>query len=207
EGSAITIIGDRQRRRSTAHDETAVPAAADLGDPLVVLDVTDHSASDTLLSAAYADRIKVLEARSRGDILPAIEEKTPSLIILERKEGRPDPLKFCKNLRAHEATRDIPVIVVADIEDPEAGTAAGVTDWLIRPFSSAYARTRIRAWLLRTRIRWARPPLPPDEEQRLATLHSLNILDTPAEQRFDRLTRLAAGILGVQVALVSLADP
>jgi GAF domain-containing protein len=81
-----------------------------------------------------------------------------------------------------------------------------VTDWLIQPFSSAYARTRIRAWLLRTRIRWARPPLPPDEEQRLATLHSLNILDTPAEQRFDRLTRLAAAIFGVPVALVSLVD-
>jgi GAF domain-containing protein len=206
EGSAITIEGDRQRRRPTAHNETAVPTAADLGDPLVVLDVADHLASDTLLNAAYADRIKVLEARSQDDVLQAIEEKTPSLIILERTEGCPDPLDFCKNLRAHEATRDIPVIVVADIEDPEAGTAAGVTDWLIRPFSSAYARTRIRAWLLRTRIHWARPPLPPDEEQRLATLHGLNILDTPAEQRFDRLTRLAAGILAVPVALVSLVD-
>jgi phosphoribosyl 1,2-cyclic phosphodiesterase/CheY-like chemotaxis protein len=206
EGSAITIEGDRQRRRSTAHDETAVPAAADLGDPLIVLDVTDRLATDTLLNAAYADQIKVLEARSQVEVLQAIGQKTPSLIILERKEGRPDPLEFCARLRAHEAMRDIPVIIVADTEDPEAGTAAGVTDWLIRPFSSAYARTRIRAWLLRTRIRWARPPLPPDEEQRLATLHSLKILDTPAELRFDRLTRLAAGILGVPVALVSLVD-
>ena len=32
------------------------------------------------------------------------------------------------------------------------------------------------------------------------------ILDTPEEQRFDRLTRLAAGILRVPVALVSLVD-
>jgi GAF domain-containing protein len=60
--------------------------------------------------------------------------------------------------------------------------------------------------LLRTQARWVRAPLPLDEEQRLATLHSLGILDTPEEQRFDRLTRLAAGILGVPVALVSLVD-
>src|SRR6185503_1664839 len=97
-------------------------------------------------------------------------------------------------------------VVVADAEDRKGGMAAGVTDWLIRPFSSAYARTRLRAWLLRTAARWARAPLPPDEEQRLATLHSLRILDTPEEQRFDRLTRLAAGILRVPVALVSLVD-
>ena len=100
----------------------------------------------------------------------------------------------------------MPVIVVADAEDCEGGLAAGVTDWLIRPFSSAYARTRLRAWLLRTAARWVRAPLPPDEEQRLATLHRLGILDTPEEQRFDRLTRLAAGILRVPVALVSLVD-
>ena len=43
--------------------------------------------------------------------------------------------------------------------------------------------------------RWERAPLPEDEEQRLATLHSLGILDTPPEQRFDRLTRLAAAVL------------
>src|SRR5262249_27212312 len=146
------------------------------------------------------------EARSEDDVLQAIAQKAPSLIILERKKGQPDPLEFCRKLRVYEATRDIPVIVVADTEDSEAGAAAGVTDWLIRPFSTAYARTRIRPWLLRTQIRWARPPLPTDEEQRLATLYSLKILDTPAEQRFDRLTRLAAGIFGVPVALVSLVD-
>ena len=83
--------------------------------------------------------------------------------------------------------------------------AIGVTDWLIWPFSSAYARTRIRAWLLRTAVRWERAPLPPDEEERLATLQ-LRILDTPREAALRPPTRLAAGILGVPIALVSLVD-
>ena len=90
--------------------------------------------------------------------------------------------------------------------DLPLGKAAGVTDWLIRPFSSAYARTRIQAWLFRTASRWERAPLPEDEEQRLAALHRLGILDTPREQRFDRLTRLAAAILDVPVVLISLVD-
>ena len=39
-------------------------------------------------------------------------------------------------------------------------------------------------------------PIPPDEEDRLNLLHALNILDTPSEEAFDRMTRLVALILG-----------
>lgn len=50
------------------------------------------------------------------------------------------------------------------------------------------------------------PAVPPDETARLAALRSLNVLDTIAEERFDRLTRIAKRLFGVQVALVSLVD-
>ena len=46
----------------------------------------------------------------------------------------------------------------------------------------------------------------PDEPSRLASLRDLNILDTPAEERFDRITRIACKALGVPIALVSLVD-
>ena len=44
------------------------------------------------------------------------------------------------------------------------------------------------------------------EHARLAALAALQILDTPAETRFDRYTRLAAMTFGVPIALVSLVD-
>jgi diguanylate cyclase (GGDEF)-like protein len=50
------------------------------------------------------------------------------------------------------------------------------------------------------------PPLPTNERQRLATLRSLKLLDTPAEERFDRITRLARKVFDVPIALVSLVD-
>ena len=50
------------------------------------------------------------------------------------------------------------------------------------------------------------PDIPPDEHARLAELRSLNVLDTIAEERFDRLTRMAKRLFGVDVALVSLVD-
>ncbi len=51
-----------------------------------------------------------------------------------------------------------------------------------------------------------KPHLPSNEADRLRLLESLNILDTPPEERFDRLTRIAQHILQVPITLVSLLD-
>ncbi|WP_081192873.1 GAF domain-containing sensor histidine kinase [Halomonas sp. BC1] len=44
------------------------------------------------------------------------------------------------------------------------------------------------------------------ERARLQALHGLALLDTPPEERFDRFTRLAIQLFGVDIALVSLVD-
>lgn len=48
--------------------------------------------------------------------------------------------------------------------------------------------------------------LPEKETERLTALHCYGILNTPPEQDFDELTRLAAQICGTPIALVSLID-
>jgi diguanylate cyclase (GGDEF)-like protein len=45
-----------------------------------------------------------------------------------------------------------------------------------------------------------------DEEQRLAALYRLKLLDTPHEERFDRITRLACRALDMPIAAISLVD-
>ena len=49
-------------------------------------------------------------------------------------------------------------------------------------------------------------PLPENEAARLAALQQYEILDTPAEEGFDNLTKLATQICGTPIALVSLVD-
>ncbi len=46
----------------------------------------------------------------------------------------------------------------------------------------------------------------PTERQRLATLHALQLLDTPSEERFDRITRLATHLFSVPISLVTLVE-
>jgi PAS domain S-box-containing protein len=50
------------------------------------------------------------------------------------------------------------------------------------------------------------PDFPPDEAHRMTALEELKLLDTPPEERFDRLTRLAARTFDIPIALVSLID-
>ena len=49
-------------------------------------------------------------------------------------------------------------------------------------------------------------PIPKNDADRLADLHYYRILDTPSEESFDELTRLAAYICQTPVSLISLVD-
>ena len=46
----------------------------------------------------------------------------------------------------------------------------------------------------------------PDEQRRIAALKSLHLLDTPIEERFERITRMVCRILDVPIALFNLID-
>ena len=50
------------------------------------------------------------------------------------------------------------------------------------------------------------PAIPFDEAARLDAVNGLEILDTCPEERFDRITRIANGLFGTPIALVSLVD-
>ena len=50
------------------------------------------------------------------------------------------------------------------------------------------------------------PDLPENESNRIKALQSLAILDTPPDERFSRLTRLAKRLFDVPIAMVSLVD-
>src|SRR5207249_11994446 len=123
--------------------------------------------------------------------------------ILEHDKIGMDGIATCRVIR-QITDYEIPVVIVAAQEEP--GAASGIADWLIKPITSSYARTKIRAWVLRTECRWIRASIRDDEERRIASLRELKILDTEPEERFDRITRLAAALFNVPMAVISLVD-
>lgn len=49
-------------------------------------------------------------------------------------------------------------------------------------------------------------PIPANESERMESLKKLNILDTPPEERFDRITKLATKIFNVPISTITLVD-
>lgn len=50
------------------------------------------------------------------------------------------------------------------------------------------------------------PPVPRDEAERLLAVQALDILDTPEEDAFDRITRMVASVMEVPIACVTIVD-
>ena len=50
------------------------------------------------------------------------------------------------------------------------------------------------------------PPKPADESSRLSALEAMRILDTPPDERFDRITRVAAQLFNVPISIISMVD-
>jgi phosphoribosyl 1,2-cyclic phosphodiesterase/CheY-like chemotaxis protein len=209
EGPILELKPHTGRRAERHVEEPSAEAAVSsrLSELIVLMGIADPNLNDTLWQTLHTDGIRVLRVTDGASVLRLAQTDEPSLIILDRYLHGVDSVETCREIRASQSkSKDVPIVIVATQEDATEGNSAGVTDWLVKPFSTIYARTRIRAWLLRTACRWVPAPLPEDEDQRLSALHRLAILDTEPEERFDKLTRIAAALFDVPIALISMVD-
>jgi phosphoribosyl 1,2-cyclic phosphodiesterase/CheY-like chemotaxis protein len=210
EGQIVEVAPSRQQdsARQAGDFQAETPIESALVESSVLLGVADTKLAAALSEAILAEGIHATLFSDIDEVKELIAKDRPSLAILEHDPPRIDGMDTCRAIRRQENNGEhrLPVVMIAGLEDSESGVAAGVTDWLIKPFTSAYARTKIRAWVLRTACRWIRGTVPADEERRLASLRALRILDTDPDERFDRITRLASALFNAPIALVSLVD-
>lgn len=208
EGMVLDLYGD-QKSLSGAKQHFAAKTAIDLSATArpVFLRVINPECRGQLRAAVTAEGIVCHELDGAEDLQAVFREDRPALMLIEHDPPRIDGLEITRALRHIQSGEpvQIPVVLVSAAPDPALETGVA-TDWLVMPFSESYARSRIRAWVLRAACRWVRAGWPANEAERVAALRELAVLDTPAEARFDRLTRIAAAALDVPIALVSLVD-
>jgi hypothetical protein len=164
----------------------------------VVLAVADRTLARAVRAAAAAGNLSVAEMPTDGTGVPA-----SAVVVLDQDEaGSDEVLGRLDDL----PSGDRPAVLAVTRRRPPLAGLGPVTDWLVWPATVNHVRAKLHAALLGRACRWQNAPLPPDEEQRLAALGRLKVLDTPPEERFDRLTRMARERLRVPIALVSLID-
>jgi CheY-like chemotaxis protein len=203
ESRADTRVADGAQEFSAV---TAMTPA--LSDCLIFLGATDPQTAAVITGAASSEHVRLASSTRTQNALQTIETDPPSLVFVDEQSGGDDAYAICQRVKQLGTPRNpqAPIVVVTDRENTASALAEFATDWLLRPFSQEYARTRIRAWILRTACRWIRAQMPENEDARLAALKKLKILDTDPEERFDRITRIASESFDVPIALVSLVD-
>jgi len=136
-------------RRPAAMLDTSSNCAARI---LIVED--DHSIAQLLMYNLEIEGF-IVEHVDRGDEAELRLAKTPpDLVILDWRLPDVSGLEICRRLRAHNNTRDLPVImltVCGEENERLRGFAAGADDYVVKPFSMLEVIERVRALLRRSR--------------------------------------------------------
>ena len=193
EGQVVELKGRPPIDAVATRGESAeIPADQKLASPVVLLTIANPRVSAAVSEALRAEGIL---GRQLGNIDPAslsIVKDRPALAIIEHDPPRLDGIGLCRALRRHGPARPLPVLLVAEHEDADVGTAAGVSGWLIKPFTTAQARTKVRTWLLRSAAPGNIKGRTPVEEIR--PFSPLRLVHTAANRGADRIEELV-GIL------------
>ena len=113
--------------------------------------VVDSAPTTALLLArtmAHECRIQTLQCGAKTLDYARRTEHRPDLILLHAMGPAPDGLEICRQLKADEATRSIPVMLITDRNKPADEALAlrvGAADCVTRPFDLAVFEARIRS--------------------------------------------------------------
>ncbi len=126
-----------------------------------VLVVEDSSIDlDKITETLVRDRGLVYPAENCANALERALTEEFELIVVSLTLMREDGLRLCSQLRSHERTRQIPILLVADETDMDRvakGLELGANDYLIKPIDRnellARARTQIRRKRYQDRLR------------------------------------------------------
>ncbi len=130
------------------------PGSAPAAAPRILV-VEDEAALSLLLTYNLEAEGFAVERVERGDEAELrLIELPPDLVILDWMLPGVSGLEICRRMRAREATRTLPVIMLTargDESERVRGLTIGADDYIVKPFSVPELMARVRALLRRAR--------------------------------------------------------
>lgn len=113
------------------------------------------------------DGHSVRTIRPEASTVEQIQKSQASLLIVDLNVRSIDPLRLCSQLRSHEATRHLPILIVGNESDTPKlikGLELGVNDYLKKPLEPNELRARVRTQIKRKRF-----------QQRIISMHEASL--------------------------------
>jgi CheY-like chemotaxis protein len=152
EGQVVDLV-EREAARAAPVDLAASESQS--SGPLTVLVADDDpTVLRLLISTLEADGFRVVTANDGESALSLARAERPALILLDWEMPGASGVEVTRRLRgeADPELRDTPVVLITaqtGTANTAIGFAAGVTDYLTKPFRPAHVRSRVQAWLFR----------------------------------------------------------
>lgn len=118
--------------------------------PISVLVVEDNAELRNFLNDILSGTYKVIEATNGQEGLEQALQHVPDFIISDVMMPVMDGLDMVKAIKAHRDVCHIPIILLSaksSLDDRISGLEQGIDDYITKPFSSTYLKTRIKSLL------------------------------------------------------------
>jgi CheY-like chemotaxis protein len=139
--------------RAPAPLEPPPVTASDLGRPLVLVVDDNPQAAEILARTMGAGGFRIKVAHTGPEALSMARELKPVAITLDILLPEVDGWEVLNRLKADEATRNIPVIVVSVVDNPALGRALGAFDYFVKPVDGKALLSRLSQYTFTTKVK------------------------------------------------------
>lgn len=94
-----------------------------------------------------SDQFEVLEAANGKEALGMVFTRSPDILILDIMMPELDGYMVCKELKEHDSTKNLPIIILsakASVDDKIKAMGLGIDDYMIKPFDPRELEARIK---------------------------------------------------------------
>jgi CheY-like chemotaxis protein len=157
EGQTIELVEQETVTRQAARpSEAAITKGVGAATATILLVDDDPDILRLLTMTLRPEGYRLLSATDGNAALEIARAERPDLLLLDWNMPGRNGLEVCRALRAESDAdlHNVPVVLLtAQVgeEDTAVGFAAGVTDYVTKPFKPAHIRSRVHTWLRRKR--------------------------------------------------------
>ncbi|HEY6585820.1 MAG TPA: response regulator [Candidatus Methanoperedens sp.] len=106
-----------------------------------------------IIRYSIGDQYEILEAANGKEALGMVFARSPDIMVLDIMMPEMDGYMVCKELKEHDSTKNLPIIILsakATVEDKLKAIGFGIDDYMIKPFDPRELEARIKMRLKRT---------------------------------------------------------